>query len=130
MKRTRKDARPGHPAPVHKLHIRLDFGGRVALGPGKVRLMELIAENGSITAAGRAMDMSYRRAWLLADEINAAFAEPLIVKQAGGLGGGGATLSDRGRDIIARYRRIEATTLTVNAADIAAVKKALRRPVR
>ena len=126
MKRNRNDAGNGRHAPVHKLHIRLDFGGRVALGPGKVRLMELIAENGSITAAGRAMDMSYRRAWLLAEEINAAFADPLILKQTGGLGGGGATLSDRGRDIIARYRRIEATTLRVNAADIAAVKKALR----
>ena len=126
MKRKRNDAGNSHVAPVHKLHIRLDFGGRVALGPGKVRLMELIAENGSITAAGRAMAMSYRRAWLLAEEINAAFAEPLIVTQAGGRGGGGATLSDRGRDIIERYRRIEATTLAANGADIAAVKKALR----
>jgi molybdate transport system regulatory protein len=112
----------------HQLHLRLDFGGRVALGPGKVRLMELIAEHGSITAAGRAMDMSYRRAWLLASEINTAFAAPLIIKQTGGRGGGGAALSALGRDIVARYRRIEATTLAANAADIAAVKAALRGP--
>jgi molybdate transport system regulatory protein len=109
-----------------QLHLRLDFGGRVALGPGKVRLMELIAEHGSITAAGQAMDMSYRRAWLLAAETNAAFAEPLIIRQTGGRGGGGAVLSDLGRDIVARYRRIEATTLAANADDIAAVKAALR----
>jgi molybdate transport system regulatory protein len=109
-----------------QLHLRLDFGGRVALGPGKVRLMELIADHGSITAAGQAMGMSYRRAWLLATEINAAFAAPLIIKQSGGRGGGGAVLSALGREIIARYRRIEATTLAANADDIAALKAALR----
>jgi molybdate transport system regulatory protein len=127
-----KKAKSGTPSPAatgrHQLHLRLDFGGRVALGPGKVRLMELIAEHGSITAAGRAMDMSYRRAWLLASEINAAFAAPLIIKQTGGRGGGGAALSALGHDIVARYRRIEATTLAANAADIAAVKAALRGP--
>ena len=64
-----------------RLTIRVDFGAHGALGPGKIRLMELIGEKGSITAAGRAMKMSYRRAWLLVDALNRMFREPLIETQ-------------------------------------------------
>lgn len=91
-----------------RLTIRADFGAHGALGPGKIRLMELIGETGSITGAGRAMKMSYRRAWLLADALNRMFREPLIETQHGGSGGGGATLTARGRRVVALYRGIEA----------------------
>ena len=80
------------------------------LGPGKVELMERIDELGSITAAGRALGMSYRRAWSLVDESNALFGRPLIEKHHGGKAGGGATLTDLGRTVVAYYRDIEQTT--------------------
>src|SRR5690625_1323382 len=91
------------------VRLRIVFeGGR--LGPGKVELMERIDELGSITAAGRALGMSYRRAWSLVDESNALFGRPLIKKQHGGKAGGGATLTDLGRTVVAYYRDIEQTT--------------------
>jgi len=80
----RKTAKRGRRAlPATMLYLRVDFGEHGALGPGKTRLMELIAETGSISAAGRAMGMSYRRAWLLVDSLNIAFREPLVAKQTG-----------------------------------------------
>lgn len=91
-----------------RLTIRVDFGAHGALGPGKIRLMELIGEKGSITAAGRAMKMSYRRAWLLVDALNRMFREPLIETQHGGSGGGGAALTPLGQRVVALYRGIEA----------------------
>ena len=72
------------------IHLRLDFGGERSLGPGKVRLLELIDETGSISAAGRALEMSYRQAWLLVDELNRMFRDPVVSAQTGG-GGGWAT---------------------------------------
>ncbi len=101
------------------LAIRVRFGEKGILGPGKVRLMELIGEHGSISAAGRAMGMSYRRAWMLVDELNSLFVEPVIMKQTGGLHGGGAALTDLGRDVIDRYRRIEEAAAGAAASDIA-----------
>ena len=77
----RNPARGGDEA---RLTIRIDFGGHGALGPGKVRLPELIGAQGSISAAGRAMGMSYRRAWLLIDSLNQAFREPVVATQHGG----------------------------------------------
>lgn len=94
-----------------RLTIRVDFGAQGALGPGKIRLMELIGEKGSITAAGRAMKMSYRRAWLLVDALNRMFREPLIETQHGGSGGGGAVLTPLGQRVVALYRGIEAGAL-------------------
>jgi molybdate transport system regulatory protein len=107
------------------LTIRVDFGEHGALGPGKVRLMELISQHGSIAAAGKAMGMSYRRAWLLVDAINQAFREPLIAKQTGGSGGGGARLTKLGRDVVGRYRAIEGAAATASAADLRALRAAL-----
>jgi molybdate transport system regulatory protein len=71
------------------------------------------------------MDMSYRRAWLLVDEINRIFREPLVEKQMGGTGGGGARLSDLGRDVVHRYRAIETAAASATAADLKALKAAL-----
>jgi molybdate transport system regulatory protein len=111
--------------PAAVLYLRIDFGEHGALGPGKTRLMELIAETGSISAAGRAMGMSYRRAWLLVDSLNVAFGEPLVAKQTGGSGGGGAALTRLGREVVQRYRRIERRATSAGRADLQALTAAL-----
>jgi molybdate transport system regulatory protein len=107
------------------LTIRVDFGAHGYLGPGKVALMELISKHGSISAAGKEMGMSYRRAWLLVDEINHIFRAPLVETQMGGAGGGGARLTRLGRDVVGRYRAIEDAAATAAAADMRALKAAL-----
>jgi molybdate transport system regulatory protein len=113
-----------------RVSLRLGFSGEQALGPGKVRLLELIAETGSISAAGRAMEMSYRRAWMLVDELNRMFREPLVEARPGGTNGGGASLTEAGDDVVRRYRAIE-STVTANAnAHIAALEKMLAGPKR
>ncbi len=90
-----------------KLSIRIDLGPEHRLGPGKVLLLELIAAHGSIAAAGRALGMSYRRAWMLVEAMNKGFGQPVIEAQIGGRAGGGAKLSAFGADVVARYRAIE-----------------------
>jgi molybdate transport system regulatory protein len=120
------EAKPGRRAlPAAVLYLRVDFGEHGALGPGKTRLMELIAETGSISAAGRAMGMSYRRAWLLVDALNVAFGEPLVAKQTGGSGGGGAMLTKLGREVVQRYRRLERRAASAGRADLEALTAAL-----
>lgn len=109
------------------LTIRVDFGPCGNLGPGKVALMDLISQHGSISAAGKEMGMSYRRAWLLVDEINQIFRKPLVEKQMGGSGGGGARLTEFGRDVVRRYRSIEAVAAAATASDIKALKSSLAR---
>jgi molybdate transport system regulatory protein len=90
-------------APV-TLRLRLLFGDRLVFGPGKGELLARIADTGSIAAAGRAMGMSYKRAWALVEEMNAAFRVPLVRSVRGGAGGGGAALSEAGREVLAAYR--------------------------
>jgi molybdate transport system regulatory protein len=90
-----------------RLTLRVDFGDQRAVGPGKIRLLELIDKHGSIAAAGRAMRMSYRRAWLLIDNLNQCFRKPLVQKQMGGDGGGGAALTPFGRRVVKHYRDME-----------------------
>jgi molybdate transport system regulatory protein len=90
-----------------KLTLRVDFDTEEALGPGKVALLELVDSLGSIAAAGRAMGMSYRRAWELVDSINQCFREPVVDKQLGGVAGGGAHLTPLGRRVVKHYRAIE-----------------------
>ncbi len=96
-----------------RLTIRIDFDEARSLGHGKIRLIELIDRHGSISAAARAMDMSYRRAWLLVDEVNQMFAEPVIESQTGGKGGGHARLTVFGRALIHIYRAIETDSLEI-----------------
>ena len=88
------------------LRIYLASGDR--LGPGKRQLLQLIDDLGSISAAGRAMKMSYRRAWLLIEEVNASFGTPLVEKAPGGSGGGGATLTPAGRNVLSCLDEIDA----------------------
>ena len=92
---------------MSKLTLRIEFGPHCMLGHGKVRLLEMIGETGSIAAAGRALGMSYRRAWQLVASLNHGFATPLVSTQLGGPGGGGAQLSDFGREVIAQFRAME-----------------------
>ncbi|MES5046325.1 winged helix-turn-helix domain-containing protein [Rhizobium nepotum] len=87
--------------------LRIDFPPGERLGHGKIELMELIVETGSISAAGRAMDMSYRRAWLLVDALNRMFRQPVIESQRGGKQGGGAALTTFGTELLERYRGME-----------------------
>lgn len=89
------------------LSIRVDIAPGASIGPGKARLLEEIDRTGSISAAARALGMSYRRAWLLVDDLKTIFGEPLVEAAAGGAKGGGASLTRRGRSVLAAFRTIE-----------------------
>lgn len=106
--------------------IRLLIGADTALGPGKAALLESIGHHGSIAAAARELGMSYRRAWNLADSINNAFLEPLVSTATGGKGGGGAVLTDRGRDVLTRYRAMEDKAAASIADDLEAFSRLMR----
>lgn len=108
-----------------RLTIRLDFDEGRRLGPGKVALLELIGQTGSISAAGRAHAMSYRKAWLLVEEVNRMFARPLVAARPGGVKGGGAELTDAGRQVVALYREAERKMRAGAKAEIARMEKAL-----
>jgi molybdate transport system regulatory protein len=92
---------------VLRLVLRIDFPPDNRLGHGKIRLLELIASTGSISAAGRAMDMSYRRAWLLVDALNSMFSRPVVESQRGGKQGGGAALTEFGNELLHTYRHMQ-----------------------
>lgn len=108
------------------LRLRLLFGDRLVFGPGKGELLARIAETGSIAAAGRAMGMSYKRAWALVEEMNAAFRAPLVTSARGGAGGGGATLTTEGQDVLAAYRSMLHAVETAAAPDVARMAALLR----
>lgn len=108
------------------LRLRLLFGDRLVFGPGKGELLARIAETGSIAAAGRAMGMSYKRAWALVEEMNAAFRAPLVTSARGGAGGGGATLTTEGQDVLAAYRSMLYAVETATAPDVARIAALLR----
>src|SRR5215813_1759909 len=99
-----------------RLTLRVDLGGDRAIGPGKIRLLEAIRDTGSITKAGIALGMSYRRAWLLVDDMNHCFREAVVAAQAGGSHGGGAALTPFGARLIDQYRAIEAEAQSATAA--------------
>ncbi len=107
-----------------KLFLRINLHTERVLGPGKVRLLELIDELGSISAASRAMGMTYRRAWMLIDETNRCFSEPVVRARTGGRAGGGAEVTRLGRDVALRYRAIERETEAVVATHLAALEAA------
>ena len=108
-----------------RLTLRIDFDQDRALGPGKVRLLELVGETGSLSAAGRAMSMSYRRAWLLVDAMNQTFRLPVVEARGGGAGGGGASLTPFGAELIACYRAMEQETQAVLAQRVAILEQSL-----
>jgi molybdate transport system regulatory protein len=107
--------------PSLSLRINLDPGGR--LGPGKIDLLEQIAAFGSISAAARAMEMSYKRAWDLVEEMNGIFERPLVSAKTGGKHGGGAELTPAGLSVVTRFRAIERAALAVAEPHLTALQK-------
>ena len=105
--------------------LRLDFNQGQRLGPGKIALLEAIAQTGSISAAGRQFGMAYRRAWTLTDEINHMFSGPVVIARGGGKNGGGACLTDLGKHIVELYRQAEQKIQSSAAEEIHALEQAL-----
>jgi molybdate transport system regulatory protein len=103
--------------------LRIVLGPDVAIGPGKADLLEGIEATGSIAGAGRAMGMSYKRAWYLVETMNRCFKHPLVEATKGGRAGGGASLTGLGREVLARYRRMEALSADAIEAEMAALRR-------
>ena len=108
-----------------KLSLRIDFGPDLRVGPGKIQLLEQIAALGSISAGGRALDMSYRRAWELIEELNGIFGQPVVVSKTGGKKGGGATRTPFGLGLVARYRAMELAAAAAVEPHLEALGRAL-----
>ena len=111
-----------------RVSLRLYFG-KFVFGPGKADLLEAIGREGSISAAGRAMGMSYKRAWSLVEEMNIGFEAPLVESARGGAHGGGAHLTEEGRAVLADYRRLEARLVEDGAGEVAAIGERIRSVV-
>ena len=104
-----------------QMSIRIDLGPGLRVGPGKIELLENIAAHGSIAAGGRAMKMSYRRAWELVEELNQVFGKPVVEPKTGGRKGGGAALTPLGLSLISRYRAIERAASSAAESQLAAL---------
>ncbi len=111
-----------------RLHIHI--GDAHSLGPGKTALLEAIERTGSISAAARDLRMAYRHAWELVDDLNACFAPGVVETAAGGRAGGGARLTPFGRELMQRFRAMEATAEAAIAPDLAGLAAELARPRR
>ena len=111
--------------PVPAPRLRILLGKSIAIGPGKAELLRLIEETGSISAAAREMGMSYRRAWTLVETMNGAFREPLVEAATGGRGGGGARVTDFGREALAKYQAMEEKALGSVTAEMDAFAELL-----
>jgi molybdate transport system regulatory protein len=107
-----------------RLSIRLDLASGARIGPGKVSVLEEIGRTGSISAAGRALRMSYRRTWELVEELNRSLGTPVVETAAGGSGGGGAVLTAAGKAVIERYRAIEMDTALAARKHLLAINRA------
>jgi molybdate transport system regulatory protein len=110
-----------------QFRLRIRNGEVIAVGPGKITLLEAIASTGSITAAAKELGMSYRRAWLLIDEMNRSMAKPAVGTAAGGAHGGGTVLTPAGESMIALYREIERKAMAAAGPEIGALKKLLNK---
>lgn len=107
------------------IRIRIPFGDDYAIGPGKADLLEAIDRTGSISAAARSLKMSYRRAWLLVDTMNRCFKQALVETATGGARGGGAHVTELGRDVLRRFRTIEKKATSSIQDDLAEIEKFL-----
>jgi len=104
--------------PQVRFRLRITAGEHIAVGPGKIALLEAIRATGSLTAAAKSLEMSYRRAWLLLDELNGSLAVPAVESAKGGANGGGSVLTPTGEQLVETYRRIERTATDSSARDI------------
>lgn len=120
--------RSTRPTPALRLRMRVVCDDTIAIGPGKVDLLEAIQAHRSITAAAKALGMSYRRAWLLVDELNRALKEPAVETAAGGAGGGGTALTPMGERVLALYRGIEAQAQAACREEIRQLLATVARP--
>ena len=109
-------------ATLPSLSVRIDLDEVGRIGPGKIQLLEQIQSQGSISAAGRAMNMSYKRAWDLVDEINRICRRAAVERQAGGKNGGGAILTPFGVSLVERYRRIERSAESAARKELRALR--------
>ncbi|MGR3496176.1 winged helix-turn-helix domain-containing protein [Citreimonas sp.] len=109
-----------------RLRIKIVFGDDEMIGPGKADLLEGIDRCGSIAAAGREMGMSYKRAWELIGTLNGMFRAPLVESTRGGPGGGGAVLTELGREVLAQYRAFETDAATGGADRLRQLQSLLR----
>jgi molybdate transport system regulatory protein len=114
--------------PLPSLSVRIDLDPEGRIGRGKIQLLENIQAHGSISAAGRAMDMSYKRAWDLVDEINRICKRAAVERQTGGRNGGGASLTPFGASLVARYRRIERAAEVAVRKDLQALRSDIAGP--
>ena len=108
------------------LSIRIDLASGDRIGPGKIALLEAIRTTGSISAAARSIGMSYRRAWLLVEEINRTLREPAVTAETGGSGGGGAVVTPMGERVVGLYRTIESQARTAAGGEFRAIGKLIR----
>jgi len=113
-----------------RLSIRIDLANGDRIGPGKIALLEAIRDAGSISAGARKVGMSYRRAWLLVDDINHALEKPAVAPTMGGRQGGGAVLTPAGERIIEIYRSIETIARQSARDEFRAVEKIVRKDKR
>jgi molybdate transport system regulatory protein len=110
-------------SPQLRFRVRVMRGEDIAIGPGKIALLEAIREHGSITVAAQSIGMSYRRAWLLLDELNRLLRKPATTSAQGGQHGGGSVLTPEGEELIELYRRIEEHAQEACAPEIARLLK-------
>lgn len=120
---TRKSLAKKGPLSRATLRLRIVFSADRQIGPGKADLLDAIARSGSISSAARDLGMSYRRAWMLADEIGRLFKTPILTTAAGGAHGGGAQLTEFGQALLAAYRRIEDRAAAAACAELAAFEQ-------
>ena len=113
-----------------QLSIRIDLANGKRIGPGKIALLEAIGKAGSISGAARNLEMSYRRAWLLVEEINASLSEPAVAAATGGQHGGGAALTPMGEQIISLYRAIEDHARASSNSEFRAIEKLTRKKAK
>ena len=106
-----------------RVRIHVHLGADHSIGPGKVRLLEAVETEGSISAAARAMGMAYRHAWELIDDLNRCFRERVVETASGGRAGGGARLTPFGREVIRRFRHMEAAACDAMANDLRALER-------
>lgn len=111
---------------VAQFRLRIKYGEEIAIGPGKIAILEAIAETGSISGAGRKLGMSYRRAWLLVDQMNQYFKDPVVHAASGGSQGGGTALTPTGTEVIKLYRTIEQQSQTHSALLLEALADKIR----
>ena len=111
---------------MREIKLRVYVGEVIAMGPGKADLLDAIADTGSISGAGRALGMSYRRCWELVSIMNGQFVEPLVLSAKGGSNGGGAELSPLGNAVLKRYRAMERRAKNAIASDVQHMRSLLR----